>query len=222
MKSIYDVVVIGSGFGGAITASRLAEAGRSVCILERGKRWKKTDFPRSPGEVARAFWRRDEGSGPQDYRIESFGFLEYKVFQHMDVIQGCGVGGGSLHYFNVHLRTPAPIFSSSRWPLRKLLTAHPLGGCAVGESKESSVVRHQGEVWDYPNLFVSDGSVIPTALAVNPSLTIGALAERTAQWMIHGREIEKGVSGVRRCLQNDKPLRGEDNHERDHSSIGQV
>ena len=116
MKSIYDVVVIGSGFGGAITASRLAEAGRSVCILERGKRWKKTDFPRSPGEVARAFWRRDEGSGPQDYRIESFGFLEYKVFQHMDVIQGCGVGGGSLHYFNVHLRTPARIFGSPRWP----------------------------------------------------------------------------------------------------------
>ncbi|HEY6291669.1 MAG TPA: GMC oxidoreductase [Terriglobia bacterium] len=106
MKASYDVVVVGSGFGGAITACRLAQAGRSVCVLERGRRWRKTDFPRSPGEVARSFWREDE----------SFGFLEYKVFKRIDVIQGCGVGGGSLHYFNVHLRTPAAIFSSNAWP----------------------------------------------------------------------------------------------------------
>ncbi|HZP02010.1 MAG TPA: FAD-dependent oxidoreductase, partial [Terriglobia bacterium] len=48
MKTEYDVVVIGSGFGGAITACRLAQAGRSVCVLERGRRWAKDDFPRSP------------------------------------------------------------------------------------------------------------------------------------------------------------------------------
>ena len=116
MKRVYDIVVIGSGFGGAITACRLAQAGRSVCILERGKRWKKTDFPRSPGEVARSFWRRNESFGPREYTIESQGFLEYKVFKRIDVIQGSGVGGGSLHYFNVHLRTPAAIFSSRAWP----------------------------------------------------------------------------------------------------------
>lgn len=106
MKGSYDVVVIGSGFGGAITACRLAQAGRSVCILERGKRWQKTDFPRSPGEVSRAFWIKNE----------SYGFMEYKPFKRIDVIQGCGVGGGSLHYFNVHLRTPEAIFSRKPWP----------------------------------------------------------------------------------------------------------
>jgi len=106
MKPAYDVVVIGSGFGGAISACRLAQAGRSVALLERGRRWGKTDFPRSPGEVARAFWRKNE----------SFGFLEYKAFKRIDVIQGCGVGGGSLHYFNVHLRTPAAIFARPVWP----------------------------------------------------------------------------------------------------------
>jgi len=106
MKANYDVVVVGSGFGGAITACRLAQAGRSVCILERGKRWNNTDFPRSPGQVARAFWRDNQSSG----------FLDYKVFQRIDVIQGAGVGGGSLHYFNVHLRTPPEIFSSRAWP----------------------------------------------------------------------------------------------------------
>lgn len=87
-------------------ACRLAQAGRSVCVLERGKRWDKSEFPRSPSEVAQAFWLKDR----------SYGFLEYKVFKCMDVIQGCGVGGGSLHYFNVHLRTPPEIFQPNAWP----------------------------------------------------------------------------------------------------------
>jgi cholesterol oxidase len=106
MKDSYDVVVIGSGFGGAIVSCRLAEDGRSVCILERGKRWATTDFPRSPGEIAKATWRENK----------SHGFLEYKAFKRIDVLQGCGVGGGSLHYFNVHLRTPAAIFEQKVWP----------------------------------------------------------------------------------------------------------
>ncbi|MGA2606920.1 MAG: GMC oxidoreductase [Terriglobia bacterium] len=108
MRASYDVVVVGSGFGGAITACRLAQAGRSVCILERGKRWHKTEFPRSPGEVSKCFWRANA----------SFGFLEYKTFKRIDVIQGCGVGGGSLHYFNVHLRAPKEIFSQGAWPAK--------------------------------------------------------------------------------------------------------
>lgn len=108
MKGSYDVVVIGSGFGGAITACRLAQAGRSVCILERGRRWKDTEFPRSTDEVAKAWWRRNE----------SYGFLDYRVFRRIDVIQGSGVGGGSLHYFNVHIRTPEEIFSKQGWPSR--------------------------------------------------------------------------------------------------------
>ena len=106
MRDSYDVVVVGSGFGGAITGCRLAQAGRSVCILERGRRWDKADFPRSPAEVSKSFWRKGA----------SFGFLEYKAFRRMDVIQGCGVGGGSLHYFNVHLRTPEAIFAQEAWP----------------------------------------------------------------------------------------------------------
>jgi cholesterol oxidase len=106
MKAAYDVVVVGSGFGGAIAGCRLAQAGRSVCILERGKRWDKADFPRSTGEVARSFWVANE----------SLGFLEYDVFRRIDVIRGCGVGGGSLHYFNVHLRAPKEVLSQPAWP----------------------------------------------------------------------------------------------------------
>ncbi|MFZ5449940.1 MAG: GMC family oxidoreductase [Thermodesulfobacteriota bacterium] len=108
MKSEYDVVVVGSGFGGAITGCRLAQAGRSVCILERGRRWRKEDFPRTTGQIARAFWRPGKTSG----------FIDYRVFKNIDVIQGSGVGGGSLHYFNVHLRTPQQIFVKPEWPVQ--------------------------------------------------------------------------------------------------------
>jgi cholesterol oxidase len=66
-------------------------------------------------------------------------------------------------------------------PLNKLLTAHPLGGCVMGESRDDSVVNEYGEVWGYPNLYVADGAIVPTALGVNPSATIGALAERIAE-----------------------------------------
>ncbi len=106
MKARYDVVVIGSGFGGAITAARLAQAGRSVAVLERGRRWPRADFPRTMGQVSRAFWQERE----------TYGFLEYRAFKRMDIIQGAGVGGGSLHYFNVHIRTPPEIFARPRWP----------------------------------------------------------------------------------------------------------
>jgi cholesterol oxidase len=108
LKARYDVVVIGSGFGGSITACRLAQAGRRVCVLERGRRWSNVDFPRSPSQIAsNAFW--DPAGG-------HFGLLEYLVFPRMHVIQGSGVGGGSLHYFNVHLPPPAAIFEDIRWP----------------------------------------------------------------------------------------------------------
>jgi cholesterol oxidase len=66
------------------------------------------------------------------------------------------------------------------WPFRKLLTAHPLGGCVMSDDPAQGVVNEFGEVWNYPGLYVSDGSIIPTALSVNPSATISALSERIA------------------------------------------
>jgi cholesterol oxidase len=109
MRDSYDVVIIGSGFGGAVTACRLAESGRSVAVLERGRRWHRSEFPRAIAEVAgRAFWEPGR----------SHGFIEYSSYRKVDVIQGAGVGGGSLHYFNVNLRAAPEIFADARWPRR--------------------------------------------------------------------------------------------------------
>jgi len=108
MGDRYDCVVVGSGFGGSIVACRLAQAGNTVCVLERGQRWPRTRFPRTPAQVAAdAFWDMD---------ARRFGLVEYRAFERVHVIQGSGVGGGSLHYFNVHIRPPATIFEDPRWP----------------------------------------------------------------------------------------------------------
>jgi len=74
-------------------------------------------------------------------------------------------------------------------PFRTLLTAHPLGGCPMGEDRKSGVVNDEGQVFDaaggkHEGLYISDGSIIPLSLGVNPFLTISALSERIAEGVI--------------------------------------
>lgn len=68
--------------------------------------------------------------------------------------------------------------------LKQVITAHPLGGCPMGDTKEQGVVNSFGEVFDYPGLYIADGSVLPGPVGPNPSLTIAALADRFAQHII--------------------------------------
>ena len=102
----YDAVVIGSGFGGAVSACRLAEAGYSVLVLERGRRWDKTTFPRKPGDD----WLWDH-----DHPERCQGWIDFRVFPSMAVVQGAGVGGGSLVYANVSVSARPDTFDAG-WP----------------------------------------------------------------------------------------------------------
>ena len=80
-------------------------------------------------------------------------------------------GGGQLH---------VPPY----WKLLQgLITVHPLGGCAMGRDVDEGVVDHRGQVFGYPNLYVADGAILPRPTGRNPSMTIGALAERVADLM---------------------------------------
>ena len=83
---------------------------------------------------------------------------------------------------NMHLKLTAATGGSAVTPptwswFRNLVTPHPLGGCNMADSAEQGVVDQRGEVYGYPNLFVIDGAMVPTALGLNPSRTIAALAE---------------------------------------------
>ncbi|TQS24555.1 GMC oxidoreductase [Microbispora sp. KK1-11] len=90
-----DAVVVGSGFGGAVAACRLAEAGLSVVVLERGRAYAPGDFPRGPAQLGRAFWDPAEGL---------YGMFDIWSFSDCDSVVASGLGGGSLIYANVMLR----------------------------------------------------------------------------------------------------------------------
>jgi cholesterol oxidase len=70
------------------------------------------------------------------------------------------------------------------WYFKRVITVHPLGGCPMGRHEREGVTNAWGEVFGIPNLYVADGSVMPGPVGANPSLTIAALAERTAQRMV--------------------------------------
>ena len=97
----FDAVVVGSGFGGAVTGYRLAEAGMSVCILERGKAYPPGSFPRSPWQMGRNFWDPSEGM---------HGLFDVWSFRGLGGIVASGLGGGSLVYSNVVLRKDEATF----------------------------------------------------------------------------------------------------------------
>jgi cholesterol oxidase len=69
---------------------------------------------------------------------------------------------------------------------RRMLGVHPLGGCRMGRSAAAGVVDGRGEVFGYPGLFVVDGSIMPGAIGVNPSLTIAAVAEKLSDGIRDG------------------------------------
>ncbi len=114
-----DAVVIGSGFGGAVTAYRLAESGLSVILLERGQAYPPDSFPRTPAEMSRAFW--DPAAGLH-------GMFDVWHFSGCDSVVSSGLGGGSLIYANVLLRKdehwfvqddPLPHGGFESWPVTR-------------------------------------------------------------------------------------------------------
>jgi len=105
----YDAVIIGSGFGGSINALRLAQAGKSVLVLERGQRYQPGAFPRDVTDVNRLLWRIP------DYP-RSDGLYDVRFFSGIGAVVASGVGGGSLIYANIHIRPDEVVFEDPRWP----------------------------------------------------------------------------------------------------------
>jgi len=115
----FDYVIIGSGFGGSVSALRLTEKGYQVLVLERGKRYRDEDFPTTNWIIWKYLWL------PQ---LRCFGVLQMTVLKEGIVLHGAGVGGGSLGYANVLEKPDDASFSNPAWQnlidWKKVLAPH--------------------------------------------------------------------------------------------------
>jgi cholesterol oxidase len=102
----YDVVVVGSGFGGSVTALRLAEKGYSVGVLEAGRRFTPDTLPRTSWDVRNFLWAP---------RLGMRGIQRITLLKDVVVLSAAGVGGGSLVYANTLYRPPDTFFADPRW-----------------------------------------------------------------------------------------------------------
>jgi cholesterol oxidase len=163
-----DAVVVGSGFGGSVTTWRLAEAGRRVVMLERGKPYPPGSFPRTPWEMSSSFWDPSEGH---------HGLYDAWSFSGLGAVVSSGLGGGSLIYANVLLRKDERWFvredlakgGHEYWPVtRQDLDPHydrverMLAGTPYPWADETpktaafrSAARGLGLEWSLPNLAVT-------------------------------------------------------------------
>src|SRR4051812_25187446 len=102
----FDFAVVGSGFGGSVSALRLAEKGYSVAVLEMGKRWFARDFPTTNWNVRKFLWL-------PKWRLH--GIQQITLLRDVMVLHGAGVGGGSLVYANTLLFPPDSFFKDAKW-----------------------------------------------------------------------------------------------------------
>jgi cholesterol oxidase len=102
----FDFVIVGSGFGGSVTAMRLAQKGYRVAVLEAGKRWRAEDFPKSNWNAVKYLWAP---------RLRCFGIQNITLLKGVMVLHGSGVGGGSLVYANTLMRPADEVFDDPSW-----------------------------------------------------------------------------------------------------------
>lgn len=106
MQHDYDFLIVGSGFGGSVSAYRLSQKGYRVCVLEKGRRWNTSDFPESNWKLRRWLW----------WPLMGFrGFFKITLLRHVGILSGVGVGGGSLTYANTLPRPKDAFFHTGSW-----------------------------------------------------------------------------------------------------------
>ncbi len=106
MADCFDYVIVGSGFGGSVSAMRLTEKGYSVLVLERGKRFEDKDFPKTNWNLPKYLWLP---------ALRFHGFFEMTFMNGLLAMHGSGVGGGSLGYGNVLIEPDDRLFASPSW-----------------------------------------------------------------------------------------------------------
>lgn len=103
---VFDFVIVGSGFGGSVAAMRLTEKGYKVLVLERGKRYTAQDFPKTNWNIFKYLWLP---------AARCFGIMGINFMDDIWLLNGSGVGGGSLVYASTHLKPGKPFFTAPEW-----------------------------------------------------------------------------------------------------------
>lgn len=213
-STYYPAIVIGTGYGGAVSALRLGEAGISTLMLEMGKLWDTTGAKQSTIPVmAIDNWDDPEYPSfaeiaPMPTGLENWislylniaktserGYFEYQPStESVELVwraeQSEEAVTATKHLFDEINRVNFTIYRSDLFGDNRQFaddfTYHPLGGCILG-----SVTDLYGRVKNYNRLYINDGALIPGSLGVNPLLTITAMAERNIAKII----AEDFVSG---------------------------
>src|SRR5512146_2400941 len=102
----FDFVIVGSGFGGSVSALRLSEKGYRVAVLEMGRRWTPKHLPHTSWSIHRWIWRP---------RLALRGFFNMRFFRHATIFHGCAVGGGSITYAGTLLAPPNKVWKVGSW-----------------------------------------------------------------------------------------------------------
>ncbi len=155
IKPHYTVVVVGSGYGGGIAASRMARAGQAVCVLERGKEFQPGEYPDTQLRAAEEM----QMDTPAAHVGCKTGLYDFRVNDDMNVFLGCGLGGTSLVNANVSLRAEPRIFADAVWPeairAEAAAIAHPSGEkplLEVGYELAEQMLQPQPYPENYPPL----------------------------------------------------------------------
>ncbi len=102
----YDYIIVGSGFGGAVSALRLTEKGYKVLVIEKGKNLEAKDFPKTNWNLRKWLWLPS---------MRFYGIFKMTLFRHVGILSGVGVGGGSLVYANTLPRPEKAFFETGNW-----------------------------------------------------------------------------------------------------------
>jgi cholesterol oxidase len=106
MQPDYDVLIIGSGFGGSVTALRLTEKGYRVGVLEAGRRYADDEFAKTSWNLRKFLWMP---------KLGMYGIQRIHLLRNVMILAGAGVGGGSLNYANTLYVPPDPFFNDPQW-----------------------------------------------------------------------------------------------------------